>query len=171
MIDKIMDFIFKKPENWTHVRQIARGLKISPETARKSLVTLKRHGIVESRKEGNMTQFRADLENEKYRREKMLHNLRAAYSSGIVNFLHEFYRPQAIVLFGSYARGEDISSSDIDIGVITSSRKRPDLGAFERKSARRVELSLFTRKDVSEEFFANIINGIVLKGMIKNERI
>jgi|SRR3989338_6050314 len=169
MIEKIRDFIFKKPENWMHVRQMARELKISPETTRKMLVRLKKHGIVESRKEGNMTQFRASLENEKYKREKMLHNLRAAYDSGIVDFLYGLYRPGAIVLFGSYARGEDISSSDIDIGVITSSRKRPDLRIFERKLSRRIELSLFARKDVSSEFFANIINGVVLKGMIKNE--
>lgn len=169
MIERIKNFIFEKPENWAHIRQIARELKISPETARKLVAKLKKDGLVEGRKEGNMAQFRANMESEKYKREKMLHNLKQAYDSGIVDFLHEFYRPQAIVLFGSYARGEDMSSSDIDIGVITSSKKRPDLGIFEKKLHRRIELSLFTRKEVSEEFFTNIINGITLNGMIKNE--
>ena len=48
-------------------------------------------------------------------------------------------------------------------------KKRPDLSIFEKKLHRRIELSLFTRKEVSEEFFTNMINGIVLKGMVKNE--
>ncbi len=169
MIERIKNLIFEKPEKWAHIREIARELKISPETARKLAVKLKKDGIAESRKEGNMLQFRAGMENEKYRREKMLHNLKTAYDSGIVDFLDKFYRPHAIILFGSYARGEDISSSDADIGVITSSKKRPDLGIFEKRLHRRIELSLFTRKEVSGEFFTNIINGITLKGMIKNE--
>ena len=168
MIDRIKNFIFKKPEKWAHIRETARQIKISPETVRKVIMSLKREGIVESRKEGNMLQFRANLESEKYKREKMLYNLREIHYSGIVDFLNDFYSPQAIVLFGSYARGEDTSSSDIDIGVITSSKKQPDLSVFEKRLARRIELSLFTRKDVSEEFFTNIINGITLKGMIKN---
>ena len=169
MIERIKNFIFKKPERWAHIREIARELKMSPETVRKIIAGLKKEGIAESRKEGNMVQFRANLENETYRREKILHNLKGVYDSGIIDSLQDFYSPQAIVLFGSYARGEDISSSDIDLGVITNSKKRPDLSAFEKRLARRIELSLFTRKEVSEEFFTNIINGIVLKGMIKNE--
>lgn len=169
MIERIKKFIFRKPENWMHIREIARGLKISPETVRKLSVILKKNGIVESREEGNMMQFRANLENKNYKREKILHNLKEIYHSGIIEFLHDVYRPQAIVLFGSYARGEDISSSDIDIGVITSSKKRPDLSAFEKKLSRRIELSLFTRKEVSGEFFTSIINGILLEGMVKNE--
>jgi predicted nucleotidyltransferase len=166
---QISQLIFKFPEKWIHIREIARKLKISPETARKTLSRLKKQGIVEERKQANTLQFRARLENEIYKREKMIFNLHIIYDSGIVNLLSNYYHPKTIVLFGSYARGEDTSTSDIDIGVITNNKKRPNLRIFEKKLSRRIELSLFTRKEVSNEFFTNIINGIVLKGVLKNE--
>lgn len=169
MTDKITSLIFKNPERWTHIREIARKLNISPETARKHLAGLKKHNILEERKEGNLLQFRAKIENENYKHEKILYNLGAIHDSGVVNFLYEYYSPKAIILFGSYARGEDLSASDVDIGIVTSNKKRPDLSSFEKKLARKINLSLFTRKDVSKEFFTNIINGIVLKGVLKNE--
>jgi predicted nucleotidyltransferase len=169
MNDKINNLIFKNPEKWIHIRGIARKLRLSPETVRKHLAVLKRQEIVEGRKEGNLLQFRANLENENYKHKKILHNLRAIYDSGIAGFLYEYYHPKAIVLFGSYARGEDLSRSDIDIGIVTSNKKRPHLSGFEKRLARKINLSLFTRKEVSNEFFTNIINGVVLKGVLKNE--
>lgn len=166
---KITELIFKSPEKWTHIREIARKLRISPETARKTLSRLKKKGIVEERRQANTLQFRANLESESYKQEKIIFNLRAVYDSNIITSLNSHYRPKAIVLFGSYARGEDTSTSDIDIGVVTNNKKRPDLRSFEKKLSRRIELSLFTRKEVSDEFFTNIINGIVLRGVLKDE--
>ena len=169
MTDKITSLIYKHPERWIHIREIARKLNISPETVRKHLAGLKKQDILEGRKEGNLLQFRANIGNENYKHEKILYNLGAIHDSGVADFLYEYYRPKAIVLFGSYARGEDLSRSDIDMGIVTSNKKRPNLSGFEKVLARKINLSLFTRKEVSNEFFTNIINGVVLKGILKNE--
>ena len=169
MIEKISKIVFEAPEKWMHVREAARKLKISPNSVRKHLKVMKKKGIVEEKREGAMLRFRANMQNENYRRNKMIDNLRAIYDSGIVDFLSEYYIPNAIVLFGSYSRGEDSSTSDIDIAVLTGIGKRPDLREFEKKLSRRIELSLFERKNVSKEFFNNLVNGIVLKGFLKNE--
>ncbi|HLD39190.1 MAG TPA: nucleotidyltransferase domain-containing protein [archaeon] len=168
-MNKIEEMIFRTPEKWVHIREIARRLRVSPNSVRKEAALLKRCGILKEKTEGNMIQYRANMESERYKREKMLHNLRSIFDSGIVDFLYEYYNPSAIVLFGSYSRGEDTSTSDIDIAVVTSSKKRPDLKKFEKKLSRRIELSLFIRKEVSKEFFNNIINGIVLRGFLKYE--
>ena len=165
----MIQLIFAAPEKWVHIREIARRLRISPNSVRKEAALLRKSGIIEQKREGNMIMYRADMESERYRREKTLSNLRGIFGSGIAEFLEEYYNPSAIVLFGSYSRGEDTSKSDIDIAVIVSSQKRPDLRQFEKKLSRRIELSLFARKEVSKEFFNNIINGIVLKGFLKNE--
>jgi len=167
MIEKITELIFKTPEKWVHIREIGRKLKVSPNSVRKYAARLKKEGIVEKKREGNMIRIRANLDDEKYRHEKMIYNLRCIYDSGITEFLFEHYHPEAIVLFGSYSRGEDISTSDVDIGVLTKNKKRHDLSIFEKKISRKIELSLFSKKEVSNEFFNNIINGIVLKGFLK----
>lgn len=169
MIGKITELVFKSPEKWMHIREMARLLKVSPNSVRNNITKLRKTGIVQEQKDGIMVKYRANLEGISYKREKMLHNLRSVYSSGIVDSLYQFYSPKAIVLFGSYSRGDDTSTSDIDIGVQTSDKRVPDLRLFEKKLSRKIQLSLFTKKEVSKEFFNNIINGIVLKGFIKNE--
>ncbi len=164
---KLNELIFAMPERWLHIREMARKLGVSPNTVRKDIAILKKSGIVEERKEGNMIMIRAKLDNENYKREKRIHNLHSIYKSGIVDYLFDFYdTPSAIILFGSHSRGEDISTSDIDICILTKNKKRPDLSGFEKKVFRRIELSLLTRKEVSDEFFNNLINGIVLKGVL-----
>ena len=165
----IKHLIFKAPEKWMHLREIARNLNISPNTVSKSIAELRKKGIVEEKKEVNMRMFRANFDNETYKHEKRVYNLQNIYDSGITSFLFEYYNPKAIALFGSYSRGEDISTSDIDIGIITNEKKRPNLTMFEKKLSRNIELSLFTRKKVSKEFFNSIINGIVLTGFLANE--
>lgn len=167
-IINIFDFICKNPEKWIHIRKASRELKISPNTFRKNISLLEKKGVIEKKKQGNMILYRANMENEKYKQMKQLNNLKNIYFSGIVDFLFDYYTPNAIILFGSYSRGEDISTSDIDIAVLTPNKKRPDLEKFEKKLNRRVELSLFTFDDISKEFLNNLINGIVLKGVLKN---
>ena len=44
--------------------------------------------------------------------------------SGIVRRIVEHYRPEKIILFGSRARGEADSKSDIDLAVIAETDKR-----------------------------------------------
>lgn len=164
---KVMRFVFEKPEKWVHIRNIAKSLNISPNTARAALDSLFKEKIIEKRKIGNLIQARANLESEDYKTDKKIENLRSIYKSGIVDYLYDYYSPQAIVLFGSYSRGEDTSESDVDIGIITSEKKRPELMRFEKKIGRKISLSLFARNGVSDEFFTNIMNGIVLKGVLK----
>lgn len=164
--EKIKEFLFEKPEIWFHIREIARALNISPNTVRSILLNLIKEKIIEKRTLSNLFQVRANLDDENYKIEKKLYNLYSVYKSGIIDFLSDYYPQPTIVLFGSYSRGEDLSNSDIDIGIITSEKKLPDLKKFEKKFNRTINLSLFTKKDVSKEFFNNIINGIVLRGFL-----
>lgn len=169
MRDSIIDLIFKAPEKWIHIRDAARKLGISPNTVRKGIALLKKNGIIQEKREGNLVMFRANLSDDRYKLEKRLYNIRKVYDSGIIDFIFDYYNPKAVVLFGSYSRGEDVSTSDVDLGVITSDKRMPDLSVFEKKLSRRIQLSLFTRNQVSKEFFNNIINGFVLRGFLKDE--
>lgn len=165
--EKIKEFLFEKPEIWFHIREIARALKISPNTVKSILSNLIKEKIIEKRILSNLFQVRANLDNENYKIEKKLYNLFSLYKSNLISYLDNYYSNPTIVLFGSYSRGEDISSSDIDIGIITPEKKQPSLENFERKLKRKINLFLFTKKEISKEFFTNLINGIVLKGVLK----
>jgi predicted nucleotidyltransferase len=164
--DKVVSLIFRYPEKWIHIREISRKVKVSPNSVRRILERLEKEGIIQKKKDGNMVKIRSSLDNKNYKNNKRVYNLNSVYKSGVVDFLSKNYNPKAIVLFGSYSRGEDISTSDIDIGVITKTKKRFDLNKFERRLGRRIQISLFVKDEVSKEFWNNIINGIVLEGFL-----
>ena len=128
MKNKIIDLIFKEPEKWIHLREVARRLKISPNSVRKYIAELKKKRIVEIKQEANMILFRANMESETYRHEKLIHNLKSIYDSSILDLLYRYYNPKAIVLFGSYSRGEQKDNSDVDIAVDINDKNMSLLG-------------------------------------------
>jgi predicted nucleotidyltransferase len=83
-----------------------------------------------------------------------------------------FKKPRAIVLFGSFAKGEDTEESDIDILVITSNKRNAEVDRFlylcEKEFNRHVNIMVMETLDKTESAFKNsIANGIVLYGYVK----
>ena len=99
--------------------------------------------------------------------QKRVANLGKIYSSGFFRFLDEHHPGATIVLFGSYARGEDIEKSDIDIAIVGSHEKQLSLALFEKMLVRTINIQYFSHWDISKNLKESIINGIVLKGHIE----
>jgi len=78
-IELVKEFVFQKPEEWVHIREIARNLKISPNTVRNVIKKLLKEEIVENKKSANLFQIRANFENESYKTEKKIFNLLKIY--------------------------------------------------------------------------------------------
>ncbi len=98
---------------------------------------------------------------------KMLDNLSQILDSGLVEELEELYPGCAIILFGSYARGEDTIDSDIDIAVITPKQKNLELTHFEQILEREIRVQTYPSfEGLSEEMKKIIMNGIVLGGSL-----
>ena len=68
--------------------------------------------------------FKANVENKKFKQLKLNYNLNLLYNSGLIDYLiKELNYPEAIILFGSFAKAENNSASDIDLLIISSSKK------------------------------------------------
>ena len=96
------------------------------------------------------------------------------YRSGLVEFLIDYFKnPKAIVLFGSFRKGEDLSNSDMDIAIETDEDKEyevtglRELLEFEKILGRKIQLHLFNRKKIDISVFNNIANGIILWGFLE----
>lgn len=112
-----------------------------------------------------LTRTIANRENINFLRHKRLYNLERIYTSGIVDYLSNVYNhPKTIILFGSYSRGEDTEASDIDIAIITKKKLSLELTKYENILKRRVNIHEVDLGAVSDEFKANLANGIVLEG-------
>ncbi|MBI2660528.1 nucleotidyltransferase domain-containing protein [Candidatus Woesearchaeota archaeon] len=132
-------------------------ISTTDKLAREKLI-IKEKGMV-------ITKVMANRGNMNFTIDKRLHNLELIYDSSLISHLSESYNhPKAIILFGSFSRGDDIEKSDIDIAVITSKRLNLDLSRYEKMLKRAVSVHEVSLDKISGEFKANLLNGIVLEG-------
>jgi predicted nucleotidyltransferase len=169
-MEKIIGQFFDNPEREFYIREIARIVKKSPTTVSAKLDELVKKGILLREKKLNHCLFKANTENRVYRREKLVYNL-AFVQNNLLDFLvEEFNFPQAIILFGSFAKAENDLNSDIDLLVVSSSKKNINLKKFEEKIKRKIQLFVHSKEDIdkmkktSPELVNSWVNGIKLYG-------
>ena len=160
----VLDVFFDNPTREFHARELSRKTRLSIFTILVAIKTLARKDLIRVEKKGNL-KIVAASHSIAFVRAKRIRNIEKMYDSGIVDYLIRAYdKPEAIVLFGSYGRGDDVEKSDIDIGIITSGHKELTLEKFERVLSRKISVHEFELKKISREFHNNLINGIILDG-------
>ena len=112
-----------------NLRGIARALKVSPTAVSNSLSELEKDELIKVEKSKTMNLFLIEFNRDSQRAIslKRVENLRTIYESGLSDFLEDGLPGTTIILFGSYSRGDDIFSSDVDIAVIGAKEKELDL--------------------------------------------
>jgi len=166
---KVLKILFENPTTKFHLRELARILRLNPNTIINITKILEKDKLILKEKKKYITDIYADIENKKFTIKKKLFNLGQIYESGIINFLIEKYKPEAISLIGSYATGEDIEKSDIDIVIITKIKEDSDMARYEKILNRKIHLITTDYKQMSDEFYINLINGILLYGYINKK--
>ncbi len=171
--DKILELFMRNPSGEFHLREIARLSGLSTTAAKARLKQFEKHEIIGSEKKKNLMIFRT-RDTEEYREAKKLYNMQVIKSSGLLSYIdNKFRHPEAVVLFGSAARGEDTEKSDFDIFVLSEIKKETDLPDFEKKIGKKINVIAMTPKEFGEaknkspEFVNNVINGIILEGYLK----
>jgi predicted nucleotidyltransferase len=170
-MDKLLEFFIKEPEREFHVRELAKLLKKSPTTISKHLKEYESKKVLVSKTKLNHLLFKANTESRNFKQLKLNYNLLSLNESGLIDFLEEYFNnPEAIVLFGSFAKAENSKKSDIDLLIINSKKQEPNLEKFEKKLDHKIQLfihsknELNTLKEKNKELFNNWINGIVVFG-------
>jgi Nucleotidyltransferase domain. len=166
---RILKLFFGGPHVAIHIREVARRTGMTPRGAKYILDALTKEGLLNVMPTGVVSNYSGNYQNEKFVALKRSLNLYSLYSCGLVSALEEFYHtPKCILLFGSYARGEDTDKSDVDLAIVTKSEDMPELEKYESFINKRISISLV--KNVREEdsnFINSLANGIVLSGYLK----
>lgn len=166
--NKVSQFFFRNPAKTFHLREIARNIELSAAGTLKILRKLEEKHLVIRQKTRAVDNFKANLNNKEFQNLKYAYNICSLKYSGLIDFINEKYSfPEAIILFGSYAKGEDTETSDIDIAIITKKELSFDLSKFEKILERKIVIHEITLAKASREFINNLINGIVLSGYLK----
>jgi len=167
--EKILGVFFDNPSGKFYVREIARITKLNPNTVLNITEKLIKQDLLKKEKKKHIVEFSAILE-EKFKKLKKINNLKKIYDSGVIEHLTEKFSPEAIVLIGSYSIGEDIKDKNIDIVIISKKDYNSmNLKKFEDKLNKSIHPIVVDYNKISDEFYINLINGIVLYGAINKK--
>jgi len=168
--EKVLEIFFDDPTRKFYIREIARTTNLNPNTVLNITNKLLKKGLIKREKKSHVVELYANL-NKEFKTLKRVNNLKRIYESGIVEFLAEKFSPEAIVLIGSYSSGEDIKKSDIDIVVLPGKKDETieSLDEFEKNLARKIHLINVNYNAMSDEFYTNLINGVILEGFLRKK--
>tara|TARA_Y100000310_G_C20390945_1_gene672732 strand:+ start:133 stop:534 length:402 start_codon:yes stop_codon:yes gene_type:complete len=120
---------------------------------------------IEKIKTINFTSFNRD--NPRAIELKRTENLKQIYISELSNFIEEQFAGATIILFGSYSKGEDTKTSDIDLAIIGRKDKIINIEKFEKSLNRKININFYDSwKNIQKHLKNNILNGITLHGSI-----
>jgi len=136
--EKILNLFFENPRQEFHIRGIAKSLKLS-----KTAVS-----------------YHIDKFLKQYAVKKIV-------ESGLISYLEKELSPNCIILFGSFAKAEYESKSDIDI-FVQAEEHSLNLTKYEKLLAHKINLFFEPNPEkLSPQLLNNIINGIKLGGFLK----
>ncbi len=171
---KVLGILFKYPEKEFSLSDIAKEAGVAKAHIGKILDEFYSLELITLEKLSKIWRIKANRQNPEYIKNKIVYNLGFIYHSGLVEFINEeFNNPKAIILFGSFRKGDDISTSDIDIAIESDGAKgyqivmHKKLAEFENQIGRKIQIHSFSRKNVDLNVFNNIANGIVLSGFLE----
>jgi len=167
---EILRLLFIKVGTSLNQRLIAKSLEVSQAAVMKALPGLEKRDFIkmQQNKESRRWSIELNRDNHKVMQLKRADNLKLIYESGLADFLEKEFAGATIILFGSYSRGEDTISSDIDLAVVGRKEKEVELSEFEELLNRKININFYNNfENIQKNLRENLCNGIVLVGGIR----
>lgn len=176
---KALLWFFSYPTEEISLTDMANNLDISKTTANKIVTALENEGFLVKKVFGKVWRISCNQQHIYNFSRKIAYNLTIIYESALIQAINDFIQAEfkqnsrAIILFGSYRKGDDTEKSDIDIAVeilgnqSLSIREFRIFPKFEYRENVKINLLVFTRNNIDLNIFANIANGIVLEGFLE----
>ena len=157
---KVLSVFFAEPTKIHYIKAISKKIKLAPTSVKNHLKTLLDKGFLLKKKSEIYEGYKANRENSEFIFYKKIYNLTSIHESGLEKELKKNY-PKAIILFGSYAKGEDTENSDVDI-FIDSKTKKLEIEKFENALNRKIHLIFANEAD--KKLKGSVNQGIILLG-------
>ena len=171
---RCMLWFFDYPDSEMSLNDLSIKLGISKTTARKTVLQLESEGFLARKELGKTWRISCNHSHPYNSTIKISTHLDMIYRTELINEIHRMLpNARAVMLFGSYRKGDDNETSDIDLAAEIISDKGlfiQEIGVIPRLGYRKnvkVNLHIFSRKKVDPNLFANIANGIVLSGFLE----
>ena len=117
-IQKVAEVLFLFPEKEFSLSDLAKEAGVAKANMGKILDELYKIEFIKIIKLSKIWRIKANQTSQNFIKNKIIYNLNSLYQSGLIEFVNEYYNnPKAVILFGSFRKGDDISDSDVDIAI------------------------------------------------------
>ena len=169
---KVLSHFFDNPNEEFYLRELARLLQISPMTVKRALDDLVNDKLIIKQEKKNQILYHANTESNAFKFAKISYNLAWLDEKAIVEYLlDKIPGINSIILFGSYAKGENDKHSDLDLLIICTTKKIEPF-EIEKRLGTEVNVINFTNTQWTKQaktnraFYLDVITeGIVLYGI------
>lgn len=167
--EKIKEYFFTHPSAKLRVRQVERVIGVPIPSAIRYCKELEEEGILQSLNIAGVHLYTADSSSPHYLLEKKCFNLKTLHNSGIIEYIKKRCGDPPIVVFGSFAQGEDYEESDIDLYIETPLKAFSLPKKVTKLLNLNVHLLIYEKiEKVENPYLRNsILNGITLNGLIE----
>lgn len=175
---RLLTFLLDHSEKDYYLRQLAGLVGADPGNLSRELTRLEKEGLLRSHRKGPLKLFRVDTRYPAYRELKRYFFKMAGVEGSLRNLVDGFSGIKTAFIHGSYARGTEKQSSDVDmVAVGDFSRKEfiEKVRALEARLDREINFTAYTEKEYASKraerggFLSRVVAGrvIPLKGSIR----
>jgi len=147
---KILKMLLLNPDAEFYIREISIKTGLAFSMVYKELDNLKAIGLVTEERKGKLRLFKINKQSLLYEDLKMIFTKTVGLGDLIRESLQKFDKIKYALIYGSFARGEEIVSSDIDmliVGGIGEEDLVKAIRGLEEKTGREVNYVLWTEKE------------------------
>src|SRR3989338_8156122 len=114
---KVLYLFLDYPDKEFTLNEVCKAAGIAKTTGHTVVKQMVKEGFLDLQRLGRLWRIKANQSHHYFVSEKIPYHLNLVYKSGIAEAVKTRFNPIAIVLFGSYRKGDDTSESDLDIAV------------------------------------------------------
>lgn len=117
---KVLSYFYLNPESEMYVNEIARKFGIDRGNLVKKLKELENDNVLQKRKRGNLSLYKINKKNPFYKEYKKIIQKSFGIEPELIELLKNVKGLKKAIVFGSYAKNQLSSQSDIDLLLVGS---------------------------------------------------
>ena len=165
----ILKLLFSNQEKEFYLSEIARIAGASRGNAQKELKKLEKVGIIKSEKRNNLRYYFLNKQNSLFAEWEGIVKKTIGIENELKNIIQEISRIEHAFIFGSYARGDFKSESDIDLFIIGNPEENElirQITKLEKEINREINYHIYSEKEFKKKIKINSFLQNVVKKYI-----
>ncbi len=152
--EELLNLYFANPNKKFYLRELERILGFSVGNIRRELIKLKKIGLFRTENKGNLTYYYLNKSFSLFQEFKSIISKISGAPRMLKESLKNIKGIEYAFIYGSFAKGEEKETSDIDlfiIGKVDEGRLIDEANKLEKKLQREINFTLYEKSDFEQK--------------------